>query len=496
MLISFYDRIYIGDSMDFFRKIFKKNENIVDIPTPIVEKIERKVIPEFESDEIVDLYVDNFVNTEDPLTIAKFISNLKIIENRVLQSNNIGNLVLIRNDTFLPPDWVWRVNSKDTLIEKESLKISSRLREELATENVYKKKNIINKNINGLRIPVSRSDLDKELQNMDNTLGNVYMPVRFRSTKHFTINTALGYTGSYNFVESERDYTIIDSIDNFINSGYVYSLAGRDAYLDITHKGLDISKNAIVLIEKSKYEEIKNNEVLFSQLQERRVVTYSGNINIAINMLLAENGILPFKVGNVGYSYSDKTLDIIEDNLSTLATNINAYYDQGHGNINGKGGHFSDIYDGKNMEFFQYKDKFVNFLNSKFKLDEPFNNITIDRDYLLIELCDKYGVEAILAAIEEYNELVKKELPILYKEYVDDRNTMTESDNKLFQDTLLLIKNYHENQSLYIRSMDDKKYIEDLIAAFFHSNKVFNQKEAAIRLTELLTLEKNNEYNK
>ena len=73
---------------------------------------------------------------------------------------------------------------------------------------------------------------------------------------------------------------------------------------------------------------------------------------------------------------------------------------------------------------------------------------------------------------------------------------MTDSDDKLFQDTLLLIKNYHENQSLYYSNMNDKYYIESTIWQFFHSNKVNEQREAAMKLNTLLALDKNNEYNK
>ena len=482
--------------MSIFDIIFNKKTKNVDNISYDIERVEKKVIPEFNSEEIVELYVDNFIDTEDPLIIAKYISNLKNIENRVLQSKEIGNLALIRNDSFLPVDWVWRVNSKDTQIEKINMNLSFQLRRAIARNIVCKKKNINNELFNGFELPVSETDIYEELKNIDKTIGNVYMPTKFRSTKHFTINTALGYTGSYNLVDSTREFTVIDSIDNFVNSGYVYSIAGRDAYLDITHKGLNISNNAIILIESSRYEEIKNNESLFNQLKERRIVTYKGDINLAINMLLSENGILPFNPGNVEYRYNDDTFKIIEDNMKSLATLLNVYYDQGHGNIDGKGGHFSDLYDSNNQDFNMYKDRFTNFLNNKFNLEEPFNNITIDREFLLDRFIKKYGIENILTAIKEYNDMIKAEYPTMYKEYIEDRNTMTTTDDKLFQDTLLLIKNYHENQSLYVSSMNEKYYIESTICQFFHSNKVNEQREAAMKLNRLLTLENVNEYNK
>ena len=324
----------------------------------------------------------------------------------------------------------------------------------------------------------------------------MYLPVRFRSTKHFTVNTPLGCTGDYNQVDSNRTFTIIDNIDNFINNGYAYSINYRDAYLDVTHKGLEISKNAVILIDKDKFESLKSNKVLFEQLKERRIITYKGDINLAINMFLTEQGVLPYKAGQVSVRYQDEVYEIMDNSFRSLAQSLNIYYDKGHGNTDGRGGHFSDLYDGINQEFNQYKDRFAKYLNEKFNLDDPFNNVTIDKEFFLYRFIDKYGIENILAAISEFNEIIKSEYLILHKEYVEDRNTMTDSDDKLFQDTLLLIKNYHENQSLYYSNMNDKYYIESTICQFFHSNKVNEQREAAMKLNTLLALDKNNEYNK
>ena len=44
--------------------------------------------------------------------------------------------------------------------------------------------------------------------------------------------------------------------------------------------------------------------------------------------------------------------------------------------------------------------------------------------------------------------------------------------------------------------MNEKYYIESTICQFFHSNKVNEQREAAMKLNSLLTLENVNEYNK
>ena len=106
----------------------------------------------------------------------------------------------------------------------------------------------------GMRIPnnISDEEIDQALLQVDKTYGSVLLPSKFRSTKHFTINTPLGATGKYNNVESNRDYIIIDDINTFLSSKYAYSVSYRDAYLDISHESLPISEKAIVLINDEK----------------------------------------------------------------------------------------------------------------------------------------------------------------------------------------------------------------------------------------------------
>ena len=85
------------------------------------------------------------------------------------------------------------------------------------------------------------SEYEEARKKLPKELGYINNPVKFRSTKHFTVNTPLGYTGEYNQVESNRNFTIIDSLDNISRSGYAYSISYFDAYLDITHENLPIS---------------------------------------------------------------------------------------------------------------------------------------------------------------------------------------------------------------------------------------------------------------
>ena len=72
------------------------------------------------------------------------------------------------------------------------------------------------------------------------------------------------------FVEANRNFTVIDTLDNFLNSGYAYTADYKDAYLDVTHEGLKISEQAIVLISEDKYNTLINDPAIAEQLKNRR----------------------------------------------------------------------------------------------------------------------------------------------------------------------------------------------------------------------------------
>ena len=125
MFIIFYDKIFLGGYMSIFSRFLKKN---VDIKKIVVDN--QSYIPkviheiEFHSDHIEDIIVDNFIDTSDPLNIAKYKSNLKVLERQILETKKYDKMFIIRNDDFLPPEWIWRVNSAEKENEKVCLNIS------------------------------------------------------------------------------------------------------------------------------------------------------------------------------------------------------------------------------------------------------------------------------------------------------------------------------------------------------------------------------------
>ena len=140
----------------------------------------------------------------------------------------------------------------------------------------------------------------------------LFYPVYFRSTKHFTVNTPLGLASEYNGVPSNRTFTIIDDISNFLSSGYGYSLSLTDAYLDVTHKPLKISDKAFIIISIDDYNKLKNDKEIMNMLKERQLIVYKGDLALAINMFLTEKGILPFRTN---HEYDDDLKQIITDSL-------------------------------------------------------------------------------------------------------------------------------------------------------------------------------------
>ena len=284
--------------------VFRKKENGNDLEFVFPVQSEKKLI--LRSSDLYKLSINNVIDTLDEEVIAKYISNVHLLRNKVKDDVNTLRLATIRNDDFFPEDFVWQENSEDTYGEFVSIPLSFALKEAIAKEKMGLK----DKNEFGFAIP-GLYDEDKYNTEMRNLrgVGNIYTPVKFRTTKHFTMNTPLGYTGEYNQVKSDRKYTIIDSADGVINSPYTYSISGRDAYLDVTHEGLPISSSAIILISEDYFNEIKEDREMMELLNKRKLMVYKGDLNVAVNMILTENGMLPFRPG-MGIEYDELISEI------------------------------------------------------------------------------------------------------------------------------------------------------------------------------------------
>ena len=222
---------------DRFKK--KKQEEIIiqTIPQEQISKIEEPDIFIEESDDLLEIATTEILDTTSKEAIAKFKHNLKTLYKRLNDTGTIEKIVAIRDDDFFPYDDNWVVASNQTTIEETNLLLSTRIRERLAIKQAG-----LDKKVGNISIPPSREEMSEALKKVDKNIASISMPAHFRSTKHFTINTPLGATGAYNGVPTDRNFTIIDDASELINSGYTYSIAPRDAYLDVTHEPLKIGR--------------------------------------------------------------------------------------------------------------------------------------------------------------------------------------------------------------------------------------------------------------
>ena len=126
----------------------------------------------------------------------------------------------------------------------------------------------------------------------------------YRSTIHFTINGLVTSHLYGNF--DNRDYTIFEPLKHHIKDSSLLSLDACDTYFNDDMK---LSNEAIILIEKKKYEEIKNKEEYSEVLNNMEVYVYTGNIEEAVSIILHDYGYDSFIINNHGYvnGLSDNT---------------------------------------------------------------------------------------------------------------------------------------------------------------------------------------------
>lgn len=479
--------------MGFLNNLFRKSEESKQFKTyekpnddKPMEKIQQSEEDienwELNSYGTVDISIDGILDTTSPQAIKKLKYNLNILIQKAKEMKRIDKFMIIRDDNFLPKNWNWQILSNNTQLEKVGLSLCVELKIQYALE----KANIISK-INGISIPVDEEKITTSLASVDPTLGFVYLPARFRSTKHFTINTPLEVTGDYNFVDANRNFTIIDDINNFINSGYAYSVSYHDAYLDVSHESLPISKNAIILIEQSKYKKLMEDSKIKNQLKDRQVIIYIGEEYLAINMVLSELGVLPSKIGALYATYDKELNDILDKSIRNLAKSNNILYDKSHGSLRPNDGHFTNYYDAYNNDFYESLRSFVNFLRTKFP--EQKNMITetsITEKWPAQRVIQAIGTEKLLKAIEEYNDLAQKEFSLKEQKYYQDRANITPEISNIFKLTVRRINTYFEIKENYNYSLEMQKRIEELIRHFLQDNTVQEQLLAAECLWKIL----------
>ena len=436
---------------------------------------------ELPEDELVS-FSDEILDTNSRETIEKFKHNLEILIKRAKEKGKVDKFMLIREDDFFPDGWEWRVLSKNTNLEKVCTRLSYELRKAYALEqkgiNPYSE-------IMGINIPnESYEQPIQDIADEDKTLGDILLPSRFRSTKHFTVNTPLEVTGNYNSVHTNRDYVIMDDVNEFLASEYGYSISYRDAYLDISHESLPISTEAIVLIGDENYDRIMSDEKIASQLAQRRVIRFKGDTDIAINMILTERGALPSQVSPQYADYDDEIRTILDSSIRELAEKNHLFFDKSHGGqlkLDG-GGHFSSYYDDKNQDYEKALNEFIRFLRQKFPEHEELLpehlKLTENTSY---EIVKKIGTTKLLEAIDEYNELASKRIEQTLEEYKKDRKNITPEIHQKFVETIHLIDDF------YKKNTDcESREQEEAIQKFIQGDTVSEQLQAAESVCELL----------
>lgn len=409
---------------------------------------------------------NNYIDTTAPESIVKYQENIKELVEKAKEKCFIDKFMIIREDDLFPYDWKWRVTSKDTYHEYNRNSISYALKLAKVDDELLKE------GINPF-IPQNKHYVLERLNELDPMYGRILEPARYRSTKHFTVNMALEYTGSYNNVKTERLFTIIDTPDNFINSGYAYSMDYQDAYLDITHEELPISKDAIVLIDKNRFDEIKDTRIL-EDLKSRNVILYKGDIRMAINMVLSENGVLP-RIPGISNQYDVSIFDMFEDSMSEFTEKHKIGYGLSHGNLNNKGGHFTDRLDSENNERIDFQHEFIDFLKQEFsEYADEINIMFFASPAILIS---KIGYKKIEEAIEKYNKKIES---IDYiKKYDETHSNVSISDHEIFTGAIRLIK-------IYSNLIDSDSDLKENVLKFYHSNDILVQKDAAFKCIEII----------
>lgn len=443
------------------------------------EKTEMPTVPE----RLERLERDGFIDTENPETVQKYKNNLNFLATEIKKSGHQDNFMLIRDDNDFPYGYKWDLSSATTQTKIIKNPLTVAIRREIARNNHPE---IQRRNINtNFMIPGLNDNSEQiraEADRLDPTVGAIYGPAHFRSTKHFTINTALGHTGSYNSVESGRNFTVIDTIDYFMNSPYRYSLAYEDAYVDVTHEQLEISQKAAILISIERYNDIKNDQKLMSEISKRKLVLYSGDESTAINMFLSEQGIFPNNVGMFYHDYDPKLEDILENSIEDLATRTGTPYNLGHGNIDGAGGHFTSFFDDQNRDYDNWRQNFLATLSRKFPDSRYVFHVMSDYDaaeHFIAEV----GLEKVKLAIEEINQDYLEKTKLERERYYEERRNLSSEDKQLMRDTVQRISSYFKGTKNYIASSSD---IYGLIQAFYQSKNIQEQIEAAKQINQLL----------
>lgn len=473
---------------------FKKN---TDVSVKYQEELENtqeiEIIPSstytFLEGEIVNIS-NKLIDTEDEEAIAKFKHNLKVLNTRITENGVKPKFYLIREDDELPNNWQWDVLSKNTRLEDILLPISNEIRKKIASK---KYKVILAEK--GKHFYFNEEEFNKILSGIDKNIGCVKLPSHFRSTKHFTVNTPLENTGDYNLADTERNFIIIDNMTNFINSGYGYSISYHDAYLDISHECLPISKTAVVLIREDKYEKLIKDDKLAQQLEKRQVILYRGDTAVAINMLLSQLGALSFRVGHAYLAYDEKRYNIMNNSLKQVAVENGFLYDKSHaGCLSSDGGHFTSYFDDMNSDYNDSLIAFYNFLLEAFPdCNLSLKDLQQNNEIKINEFLEQATINEVLKAIAKYNVEAEKSFLTRYHTHLLDSQLIDINIHNLFTMTVKKINEFFMQPDNFF--LEERKKLYEAIVAFYQSFDIKKEIEAAKTIQVFLERKKALEEN-
>ena len=258
----------------------------------------------------------------------------------------------------------------------------------------------------------------------------------YRSTIHFTIN---GLVTSHLYGNFEnRAYTIFEPLKHHIKDSSLLSLDACDTYFNDDMK---LSNEAVILIEKSKYEEIKNKEEYSEVLNNMDVYVYTGNMEEAVSIILHDYGYDSFIINDHGYvnGLSDNTgankmwecLDKLRkdygiDAISHFGSKFNLE-DKENTNIEGEKNdleNFLYVFN-RAIEDNLLDNEFISLINTALEFDKENNisylkeknrrNMYYNQDYseygksyllnIIPAFLEKIGLEKLKKYIKEYNQL-------------------------------------------------------------------------------------------
>lgn len=243
----------------------------------------------------------------------------------------------------------------------------------------------------------------------DKIIKEEFLPLttQYRSTVHFTLNGLVSSHSKGNF--DDRSFIIIDAFKPHLENDDILSFRMEDTYIkgDVT-----LSENAIVMINKEKYQELLKN---FPMIEEYDIVLFEGDEKEAVEMLLTDMGIVSEKIGTHGIDTDVQNFSLIQDYQRMLKNDFN---------IDSVPHWLSKSYasdDEKSIVLFNYYDKlFFDYFFSKINMNEYEKNMLVDRyvsreneDLLeenLKQIILNIGLENFKTIINEFNSNILNSL--------------------------------------------------------------------------------------